>query len=149
MMKQRLFGAVLAGVMAVSVAMVGAQAKDAAARKATSLGSVTISKSVQADGKPLAAGTYTLRVSDEMPVAVVGQSSDESRWIEFMQGTTVKGREMATVLSKDAFKAMAKKGGSTAPQSAKVEVLQGGDNYLRVWVNHAGVQYLIHLTIAK
>ena len=147
-MTKRLFGAELASLMVVSVAMVGAQAKDTA-KKPASLGAVTIGKNVMADGKALAKGTYTLRVSDEMPTPVVGQSADEARWVEFMQGGTVKGREMATVLSKDALKAMAKKGGSTAPESAKVEVLQGGDNYLRVWVNHAGVQYLIHLTIAK
>ncbi len=145
-MKQRLFGAVLSGVMAVSVAMVGAQAQ-----KPTSLGAVKIVRNVMADGKPLAAGTYMLRVSDEMPKAVVGQSSDEARWVEFVQGTTVKGREMATVLSKDALKAMskAKTDASTPPASIKVEELKGGDGYIRVWVNHGGVQYLIHLTTAK
>jgi hypothetical protein len=147
-MKQKLFGTVLAGLMVVSVAMIGAQAKDAA-KKPASLGAVTIGRNVMADGKPLARGTYTLRVSDEMPTPVVGQSADEARWVEFLQGGTVKGREMATVLSKEELKAMAKKDSSSAPESAKVEMLQGGDNYLRVWVNHAGTQYLIHLTIAK
>jgi len=148
MKQQGLFGAVLAGLMLVSVAFVGAQAKDAA-KKPTSLGSVTIGKNVTADGKALAKGTYMLRVSDEMPAAVVGQSADEARWVEFLQGGTVKGREMATVLSKDALKAMAKKGSSAAPETVKVEELQGGDNILRVWVNRGGVQYLIHLSIAK
>ncbi|MEI6245333.1 MAG: hypothetical protein WCQ64_09825 [Acidobacteriota bacterium] len=148
MKQQGLFGAVLAGLMVVSVALVGAQTKDAA-KKPTSLGSVTIGKNVTADGKALAKGTYMLRVSDEMPAAVVGQSADEARWVEFLQGGTVKGREMATVLSKDALKAMAKKGSSAAPETVKVEELQGGDNILRVWVNRGGVQYLIHLSIAK
>lgn len=147
-MKQRFFGAVLVGVMAVGVAMVGAQAKD---MKATALGTVKIGRNVLADGKPLAAGTYALRVSDEMPAKVVGQSPDETRWVEFVQGTAVKGREMATVLSKDALKAIAKKDGSTPPAAggAKVEELKGGDGYIRVWVNHAGTQYLIHLAGAK
>lgn len=148
MMKMKVFGAMLVGVMVTGAAVVGAQAMAGTAKKAASLGSVRIAKNVMADGKALAVGTYTLRVSDEMPTAVVGQSSDEARWIEFVQGSTVKGREMATVLSKDALKSMAKKGGSTAPGSAKVEMLKG-DEYIRVWVNHAGVQYLIHLTIAK
>jgi len=143
-MKQGLFGAVLTGLVTVSVAIVGAQAQ-----KPTSLGSVKIVRNVMADGKPLAAGTYMMRVADEMPKAVVGQSADEARWVEFVQGTTVKGREMATVLSKDALKAMAKKDASTPPASVKVEELKGGDGYIRVWVNHAGVQYLIHLTTAK
>jgi hypothetical protein len=145
-MKQGLFGAVLAALVAVSVTVTGAQT--GATKKPTSLGTVNISKNVMADGKALAAGSYTLRVSDEMPAKVVGQSADESRWIEFVQGGTVKGREMATVLSKDALKAMAKKGGSTAPGTVRVEMLAGGDNYMRVWVNHGGVQYLIHLTAA-
>lgn len=142
-MKQRLFGAVLAGLMAVSVAMVGAQAK-----KPASLGAVTIGKNVMADGKALAKGTYTLRVSDEMPTPVVGQSADEARWVEFVQGGTVKGREIATVLSKEALKAMTREDKSAAPSASKVEMLKG-DDYMRVWVNHAGNQYLIHLTVAK
>lgn len=146
-MKQGRFGAVLAGLIAVSVAIAGAQATGAA-KKPTSLGSVKIARAVMADGKALAAGSYSLRVSDEMPAPVVGQSADEARWVEFVQGGAVKGREMATVLSKDALKAMAKKGGSTAPGTAKVEMLKG-DDYIRVWVNHAGMQYLIHLSVAK
>ncbi len=146
-MTKRLFGAVLAGLMAVSVAMVGAQSKDTA-KKPASLGAVTIGKNVMADGKALAKGTYTLRVSDEMPTPVVGQSADEARWIEFVQGGTVKGREIATVLSKEALKAMTREDKSPAPSGAKVEMLKG-DDYMRVWVNHAGLQYLIHLTIAK
>ncbi len=147
-MKQRLFGAVLAGVMAVGVTALGAQTSGMAAQKPASLGSVKISRNVEADGKPLKAGTYMLRVSDEMPTPVVGQSADEARWVEFLQGGTVKGREMATVLSKDALKTMTKEDGATVPGTAKVELLKGED-YIRVWVNHAGKQYLIHLAIAK
>lgn len=150
-MKQRLFGAVLSGVMAVSVAMVGAQAqsmKMADAKKPAALGTVRIIRNVTADGKPLAAGTYMLRVSDEMPAPVVGQSVDESRWVEFVQGTTVKGRELATVLTKDALKSMTREDKSAAPASAKVEMLKGND-YMRVWVNHGGTQYLIHLAVTK
>jgi len=100
---------------------------------------------VMADGKPLAAGTYTLRVSDEMPAKVVGQTLDESRWIEFLQGGQVKGRELATVLSKDALKDMTRKSAAPAAGTAKVQALKGGD-YVRVWVNAGGTQYLIHLS---
>lgn len=156
-MKQKSFGAVLFGLVAVSVTMVGAQMKPAdtkaamapkASMAAMSLGSVNISRNVTADGKPLAAGTYTLRVSDDKVAAVVGQTADESRWVEFLQGTTVKGREMATVLTKDALKSMTREDKSAAPGSAKVEMLKGND-YMRVWVNHMGVQYLIHLSVTK
>lgn len=147
-MNQRRFGAVLASLVSVCVMVAGAQTTGGAAKKVTSLGSVKIAHNVMADGKALAAGTYMLRVSDEMPAAVVGQTADESRWIEFVQGGAVKGREMATVLSKDALKAMAKKEAPPAAGTAKVELLKG-DDYIRVWVNRGGAQYLIHLTVAK
>ena len=122
----------------------GAQTMKAAARKTASLGSVTIGHDVMADGKPLAKGTYTLRVSDEMPAKVVGQTLEESRWIEFLKGGEVKGRELATVLTKDALKDMTKKSKAPAAGTAKVEMLKGGD-YYRIWVNAGGTQYLIHL----
>ena len=90
-----------------------------------------------------------MRVSEDAVPPVVGQSADESRWVEFLQGSTVKGRELATVLSKDALKAMSKKDSSPVPSDVRVEMLKGEESILRVWINHAGVQYLIHLTVAK
>jgi hypothetical protein len=33
------------------------------------------------------------------------------------------------------------------PGAARVELLRGGD-YLRIWINHGGTQYLIHLPVA-
>lgn len=147
-MMQKRLGAMLVGLMVLSAPMVGAQTMGAAAKKPTTLGSTAIGRGVMADGKPLAAGTYTLRLSDEMPAAVVGQAADESRWVEFVQGGTVKGREIATVLSKEALKQLTKGGTPPAAGAIKVERLKG-DDYVRVWVNHAGVQYLIHLSAAK
>ena len=139
-MTGRMLGAVLVALVAVS----GAANAQTMAKKTGSLGSVKIGRSVMADGKPLAAGTYTLRVSDEMPAKIVGQTLDESRWIEFLQGGQVKGRELATVLSKSALKDLTRKSAAPAPGSAKVQLLKGGD-YVRVWVNAGGTQYLIHL----
>lgn len=133
----RIVGAVMVAVVAVSGA-VSAQAK-----KTGPIGTVKIG-SVVADGKPLAAGTYSLRVSDEMPAKVLGQTLDESRWVEFTQGGQVKGRELATVLTKDALKDLTKKGAGPAAGTAKVQMLKGGD-YVRVWVNSGGTNYLIHL----
>lgn len=138
-MTGRILGAVLVAVVAVS-GVASAQTM----KKAASLGSVRIARDVMADGKHLAAGTYTLRVSDEMPAKVVGQTLDESRWIEFLQGGQVKGRELATVLSKDALKDLTRKSKAPAAGTAKVELLKGGD-YYRVWINAGGTQYLIHL----
>lgn len=144
-MTKRFCGAVMAVAMAVATLPVAAQTA-----KPLALGSARLGKAVMADGKSLAAGTYTLRVSDEKPAAVVGQSADESRWVEFVQGGTVKGRELATVLSKGALKDMEKKGGSSAPAAGvvKVELLKG-DDYIRIWANKGGTQYLIHLAVAK
>lgn len=132
----RIVGAVMVAVVAVSGAV-------SAQKKSASIGTVKIG-SVMADGKPLAAGTYALRVSDEMPAKVLGQTLDESRWVEFMQGGQVKGRELATVLTKDALKDLTKKGAGPAAGTAKVQMLKGGD-YVRVWVNSGGTNYLIHL----
>jgi hypothetical protein len=136
-------GRILGAVLVAVVAMLGV-AHAQTMKKAASLGTVRITRDVMADGKHLAAGTYTLRVSDEMPAKVVGQTLDESRWIEFLQGGQVKGRELATVLSKDALKDMTRKSAAPAPGTSKVQGLKGGD-YLRVWVNAGGTQYLIHL----
>lgn len=128
---------------AVMVALVGMSGALGAQSKKASIGTVKIG-SVVADGKPLAAGTYALRVSDEMPAKVVGQTLDESRWIEFTQAGQVKGRELATVLTKDALKDLTKKGAGPAAGTAKVQMLNGGD-YVRVWINSGGTNYLIHL----
>jgi hypothetical protein len=141
-MTQKIFGALVVAVVAVSGA-VSAQTM-ATSTKAANLGSVKLGHSVMADGKPLAAGTYTLRVSDEMPAPVVGQAPDEARWVEFLQGGTVKGREIATVLNKDEMKEVSN-GGMLAAGSARVQMLKGGE-YYRVWLNHGGVNYLIHLS---
>ena len=115
------------------------------APKATALGSVDIPRKVMADGKPLPAGTYTLRLSTELGSPVVGQTPEAARWVEFVQGSAVKGRELATVLTKADLKEMKK---SPAPG---VEMLGGdkADGYLRVWINHAGTSYVVHLVVQK
>ena len=108
-----------------------------------SLGSIHIPKAVTADGKSLSAGTYTLRLSNDPLPPVVGQTPSESKWVEFVQGGQVKGREVATVLPTDEAKKIAKLG-LPAPGTAKVQTLKGND-YLRVWINKGGTNYLVHL----
>lgn len=144
-MTNRFLGAVVAAMAMVSWSVVAQTAKPLV------LGSARLGTAVMADGKSLAGGTYTLRVSDETPAAVVGQTAGESRWVEFLQGGVVKGRELATVLSKDALKEMAKKAGASGAPGAgaiKVELLKG-DDYVRIWANKGGSQYLVHLAVAK
>ena len=108
----------------------------------TALGSVAIPKKVMADGKPLAAGSYTLRLTAETGSPVVGQTQSETRWVEFVQGGQVKGRELATVLSNTEAKAIAKQG---LPSGSQIQTLAGND-YMRVWINKGGTNYLLHLT---
>ena len=95
-----------------------------------------------ADGKPLAAGSYTLRLTAETGSPVVGQTQSEARWVEFVQGGQVKGRELATVLSNTEAKAIAKRG---LPSGSQIQTLAGND-YMRVWINKGGTNYLLHLT---
>jgi hypothetical protein len=125
------------------IALVGAQAAPA------SIGSAQVPRKVMAGGQPLAAGTYTVRLSNDPVKPVVGQSPDGSRWVEFVQGGAVKGRELATVLTAADLKVVLDKGEAPpAPGSSRVEMLKGGE-YLRLWFNQAGTHYLIHLAVAK
>src|SRR5262249_18169810 len=63
------------------------------------LGSVHIAKAVKADGKPLPAGTYQVRLTAQnaSPEAK-GESASLERWVEFVQGGQVKGREVVTIV---------------------------------------------------
>ena len=120
-------------------------AADAPNVSASTLMSVRIPKRVLADGQPLAPGTYTVRVTNDTPSPVVGQTPAQQHWVEFLQGRQVKGRALATVLPSTEAKTIAKQG---IPPSgtAKVESLIGND-YMRVWINKGGTNYLIYLTV--
>ena len=120
-----------------------AAAEKKAAPSSAALGSVHIPRKVTADGQALPAGTYSLRLSDAAVKPVVGQTPAQAKWVEFVQGGAVKGREIATVLTSADAKAIAKQG-LPASGGTKVEALKGND-YLRVWVNKGGTNYLIHL----
>ena len=112
-----------------------------------SLGTVRIGRAVTADGKPLPAGTYQLRMTSQqaMPPAV-GQTPQYEMWAEFVQGGKVLGREVASIVPESEIAQVADRG---APRnSARVELLKGED-YLRVWINRAGNHYLVHLPVAK
>lgn len=108
-----------------------------------SLGTVRLTQRVVADGQTLPAGTYTVRLTDAAVTPVVGQSPQSAHWVEFLQGGQVKGRELATVVPQAELKAVTDLA-PPASGSAKVQTLRGGD-YLRIWVNRGGTQYLVHL----
>jgi hypothetical protein len=103
------------------------------------LGSVTISRSVMADGKPLKAGTYRLRLTgDNASPAAAGQTPQLERWVEFLQGSKVVGREVVSIVPKEEIGIVAQ---DTPPRDggAKVQLLKGND-YLRIWVNRGGTE---------
>jgi|SwirhisoilCB2_FD_contig_111_1109283_length_1012_multi_6_in_0_out_0_2 hypothetical protein len=107
------------------------------------LGSVTLTRKVLADGQPLAAGTYQVRLSSEQVKPVVGESPQSERYVEFVRAGKVAGREVATVIPSNDLSTM--KYGRPPVNSSKVEMLKGGD-YLRVWINSGGNNYLIHFS---
>ena len=108
------------------------------------LGSVHLSKGVTADGKPLPAGTYNLKLTAAQAAPeAVGTTEALERWVELSQGKEVKGREVVSIVPQAEIKMVVK---DTPPASgaSKVQLLKGND-YLRVWINRDGNNYLIHL----
>jgi hypothetical protein len=128
------------------VAALGVQGLPASAQTAgASLGSVRLSRAVVAGGQQLAAGTYTLRVSNEAVNHVLGQADTSFKWVEFVQGGQVKAKELATVLTSAAAREIAE-GGVPGSGSSRVQMLKGND-YLRIWINRGGTHYLLHLAV--
>jgi hypothetical protein len=113
----------------------------------TVLGTVTLPKPVTADGKPLAAGSYTLRLTAQTAPAAPGLDPSLERWVEFVRGGKVVGRELVSIVPADQVKDtmpgpdLPGKAGRTG---SRVEMLKGGE-YLRVWIARGGHNYLIHL----
>jgi len=135
-MKRLVFVGALVGALAATTAF--AQSGN------TALGTVHLAKKVMADGKPLAAGTYQVRLTSDEPKPGIGQSPDAEKWVEFVRGGKVAGREVATVISAADIGKIAK-GKKPGANSSSVEMLKGGD-YYRVWINKGGNNYLINLT---
>lgn len=108
------------------------------------LGAVRLPRGVMADGKPLAAGTYQVKVTaQEAKPEAVGTTEPLERWAEFTQGGSVKGREVVTIVPETEIK-MVVKDAPPRPGTSKVQTLKGND-YVRVWVNKGGNHFLIHL----
>jgi hypothetical protein len=125
-------------------ALVGALAASAAfAQGTTTLGTVHIAKKLMADGKPLPAGTYQVRLTTDEPKAAAGQSPNAERYVEFVKGGKIAGREAATVVSAEDIGKIAK-GARPKAGTSRVELLKGGD-FWRVWINKGGTNYIINL----
>ena len=134
---------IVAFLLAAFTGVVAAQGQ--APTTETALGSVRIPRSVKADGKDLKAGTYQVRLTAQDALPTVPGITME-RWVEFVQGGKVVGREVVSIVPAAEMKdLMPGPDAGKAPSSgARVEMLKGND-YLRVWISRAGVSYLIHM----
>jgi len=122
-----------------------ATAEEPSAPGAMALGSVRIPGAVKADGKDLPAGTYQVRLTaDEAKPDAKGSSEKLERWVEFVKGGQVVGREVVSIVPATEAK-LVQKDTPPAAGGSKVETLKGGD-YMRVWINRGGNYYLVHLT---
>ena len=116
----------------------------------TVLGTVSIPRAVMADGKSLPAGRYTVRLTTQTaaPGSAPGALPELERWVEFVQGGQVRGRELASIVPAEEVR-MTMPGpdmpGRVGRTGSRVEMLKGGD-YLRVWIARGGHNYLIHLS---
>jgi hypothetical protein len=134
--------AVLVGSLAASVAAQQGQAPTGE----TALGSVRLTRSVMADGKPLKAGTYQVRLTSQ-DAAPPAAGIKMERWVEFLQGGKVAGREVVSIVPAAELKDLMP-GPDNLPRAgaggSRVEMLKGNE-YVRVWINRGGVHYLIHM----
>lgn len=110
------------------------------------LATARITQAVLANGKPLPPGTYELRLTREQPTPLKGQSADAERWVEFVSGGAVVGREVAEVLRDSDLPAV---GASSVPSGTgtRVDLLKGGE-FLRISVKRNGDRYLVYLPVA-
>src|SRR5215218_2779410 len=112
----------------------------------TALGSVRIPRSVKANGQDLKAGTYQVRLTAE-DAAPPAAGIIRERWVEFVQGGKVAGREVASIIPADEVKDTQPGPdlpGKQPKAGSRVDTLKGGE-YVRVWIIRGGVQYLIHM----
>src|SRR4029078_9328242 len=95
------------------------------------------------DGERLAAGTYQVRLTPQQATPdAKGQTPPLERWIEFVKGGKVVGREVVPIVPQAEI-SLVQKDPPPKPNGAKIETLKGGD-YQRLWINRGGNHYLVH-----
>lgn len=104
---------------------------------------VTLNQSVMVDGKPLAAGTYEIWVTNERPDVGAGAPSDAQRVVEFARNNQVVARTIAEVFPGGGREAVGTSG-NTGTARARAQVLRGGE-FVRVSFSDAEGRFLIHL----
>ena len=133
----------LQAVERVNTGIAQAQTEAEAAIPVVGPGEVEIPLSLLADGTRLPAGIYSVRVTDEQPAPVAGEAASSERYVEFVQDGSVVGRVVAIAIPAAEIGEVAKSPGP-GPDDARVDWLRGGE-YVRVWLNRGGTNYLIHL----
>jgi hypothetical protein len=125
-------------VVAVFVGGTHAQSRDSGAV----LARVAIPQEVRANGQPLAAGRYEVRLTDEWLQPLVQGATQGTQWVEFYANGRQAGREAALVIPASEIGAISE--WDPAPGATRVDTLKSGD-FVRIWVNRDGTNYLIYL----
>ena len=138
-----------AGVVATAGAAFPAESNAQAGSMSAqqTLGTVQIPSGVMANGEPLAAGSYEVRLTTGELTPAPGASRDLERWVEFVQDGEAQGREVASVVPQSEISEVAA-GAPPAAGAARVEMLRGNE-YLRVWMREGDNHYLIHLATGQ
>jgi hypothetical protein len=136
----------IALIGALTASVVAVQQRPASTSDTGVLASVRITQSVLANGKPLPVGVYELRLTNERPTALAGQSPDAERWVEFVAHGAVVGRDVAIVLRDDDLPT---EGASSVParEGTRIDMLKGGE-FLRISVKRGRERYLVYLPVA-
>ena len=103
---------------------------------------VQIPQPVTVDGRPLAPGTYEVRLTRDRPVLPSGEPSATQRWVEILAGGTVVAREIADMAVPDPS---ARPLGSGTHVIA--QLLKEGD-FVRVSIWEGNQRYLLYLPAA-
>ena len=113
----------------------------------TALGSVRIPRSVKADGKDLKAGTYQVRLTAQdaaPPAAGINRWSAGSSSCRAARSPGAKSSASSRPAEVKDLQPGPDRPGKAPSAGTRVDMLKGND-YLRVWINRAGVSYLIHM----
>lgn len=133
-------------LLAAIVALAGesASSQQPSATRGALLASVSMPQPVLANGQPLAAGPYQLRFTGEwfQPLEQGGQQG--MQWVEFVSDGRVAGRELALVIPASEIGEISQ--WHPPAGATRVDVLKTGD-FVRIWSNQGGTNYLIHLPV--
>jgi hypothetical protein len=137
----------LSVVVPLALGVLAVQSTGWASTDVNVLATVRITTAVMANGTPLAAGTYDIRLTEERPALLSGQPQDSQRWVEFVAGGKVVAREIAEVLRDEDLPEV---GASSVAARAgtRVEMLKGGE-FLRISVKPGHERYLIYLPVKR